>query len=176
MLAFLSAFLTETSGLTSSEEQLATMGYVGMVAGMFAVFAFVGVVWYVLQVIAYWRIFAKAGEAGWKSIIPFYNSYIQFRISWDAKYYLVILALGIISSIVNYVSKGEGVAVAILCVIVIAIIVLTVMEEFKLAASFGHGAAFALGLVFFNPIFMLILGFGNSQYIGPNGIAQQNRY
>ncbi len=29
--------------------------------------------WYILQVVAYWKIFEKAGEPGWKAIVPFYN-------------------------------------------------------------------------------------------------------
>ena len=33
----------------------------------YALFAFI---FYILQVIAYWKIFTKAGEEGWKSIIP----------------------------------------------------------------------------------------------------------
>lgn len=31
--------------------------------------------WYILQVVAYWKIFEKAGEPGWKAIVPFYNTY-----------------------------------------------------------------------------------------------------
>lgn len=27
--------------------------------------------WYVLLAIAYWKIFEKAGEPGWKALIPF---------------------------------------------------------------------------------------------------------
>ena len=30
--------------------------------------------WYVLQAIAYWKIFEKAGEPGWKALIPIYNT------------------------------------------------------------------------------------------------------
>ena len=29
----------------------------------------------ILQIVAWWRIFSKAGEAGWKSIIPIYYVY-----------------------------------------------------------------------------------------------------
>ena len=35
-----------------------------------ALFAFI---FYIPQVIAYWKIFTKAGEEGWKSIIPIYK-------------------------------------------------------------------------------------------------------
>lgn len=36
---------------------------------------------YVLQIIGWWKIFTKAGEAGWKSLIPLYNLYILYNIS-----------------------------------------------------------------------------------------------
>ena len=48
-------------------------------AGMIAGFA----VWYILQVIAYWKIFEKAGKPGWHSIIPVLNTYDQYDISWN---------------------------------------------------------------------------------------------
>ncbi len=35
----------------------------------------------ILQIIAMWKLFTKAGEKGWKSIIPIYNSVILFKIS-----------------------------------------------------------------------------------------------
>ena len=35
----------------------------------------------VLVLIATWKIFVKAGEKGWKSLIPFYSVYIQCRIA-----------------------------------------------------------------------------------------------
>ena len=34
----------------------------------------------IVAIIAYWKIFTKAGEAGWKSIIPFYNVYTLLKI------------------------------------------------------------------------------------------------
>ncbi|MBR1762543.1 MAG: hypothetical protein IJ731_04170, partial [Eubacterium sp.] len=34
----------------------------------------------ILSIIALWKIFEKAGEAGWKAIIPFYNAYTLVKI------------------------------------------------------------------------------------------------
>jgi hypothetical protein len=36
-----------------------------------------------------------------------------------------------------------------------------------LSKSFGHGVGFTLGLIFLSPIFIPILGFGGSLYVGP---------
>lgn len=49
------------------------MGLVAFIMA-YALFAFI---FYILQVIAYWKIFTKAGEEGWKSIIPIYNGYVH---------------------------------------------------------------------------------------------------
>ena len=58
----------------------------------YALFAFI---FYILQVIAYWKIFTKAGEEGWKSIIPIYNGYVQYRLTWDVQYFWVALGLAV---------------------------------------------------------------------------------
>lgn len=103
------------------------MGLVAFIMA-YALFAFI---FYILQVIAYWKIFTKAGEEGWKSIIPIYNGYVQYRLTWDVQYFWVAL--------------------------------------YKLACAYGHGIGFTIGLFFLNPLFMLILGFGDSEYMGPQG-------
>ncbi|MEZ4508200.1 MAG: DUF5684 domain-containing protein [Eubacteriales bacterium] len=36
----------------------------------------------VLAIVALWKIFEKAGEPGWAAIIPFYNAYVLFKITW----------------------------------------------------------------------------------------------
>ena len=53
-------------GLT--KEEAAGVGAVmGLTVGLLIAFL---IVWYVFQAIADWKIFAKAGEPGWKSLIP----------------------------------------------------------------------------------------------------------
>lgn len=34
----------------------------------------------VLEVVAYWKLFEKAGEEGWKSLIPVYSGYMIYKI------------------------------------------------------------------------------------------------
>lgn len=147
-------------------------GVYGMLAGMGFIFAIVGFIWYVLQVIAYWKIFAKAGEPGWKSIIPFYNTYTQFKITWKTSIFWLQLCLTALCGGLNAVaSKSDSFILGlILAVVAIAIIVISILQDFKLSVSYGHGIGFTLGLIFFDPIFKLILGFGDSEYIGPEGI------
>ena len=43
----------------------------------------IAILFYILTVAAQWVVFQKAGIAGWKSIIPIYNSYCLFKIAWE---------------------------------------------------------------------------------------------
>ena len=38
------------------------------------------VAWVVLVVVANWKLFSKAGQPGWASIVPFYHDYIVYKI------------------------------------------------------------------------------------------------
>lgn len=68
-----------------------TAGFAGgVLAAASIVSVLVSIVSYVLIVIGWWKIFTKAGEAGWKSLIPFYN---VIFIQW-----LFVLILGFGSS------------------------------------------------------------------------------
>ena len=51
-------------------------GMLAAIAGMLGVIAVILIVWIVIAIIASWKIFTKAGEDGWKCLIPFYNQYI----------------------------------------------------------------------------------------------------
>ena len=102
----------------------------------------ISVVVSILFVIGMWKMFAKAGEPGWASIIPIYNLYVLFKITW-----------------------GKG-AKFLLLLIPIYNIVVFIKNELKLARAFGKGTGFAVGLIFFSPIFYAILGFSDAQYLG----------
>ena len=71
------SYADATDILTSS----AAAGFGAAFGAMMGIYFIVAIVIAVLQVIAMWKIFSKAGEAGWKSLIPIYNSVILFKIS-----------------------------------------------------------------------------------------------
>lgn len=144
----------------------------------------------ILSIVAMWRIFAKAGEAGWKSLIPFYNVYVYYKICWKGWIGIVALLLdvfGAISLVGSLVAAlaAAGISVdatqtqalstavgvfsgmfifGIVCGI--AGLVITIIHYVKLAKAFGQGGGFAVGLVLLNTIFILILGFGGFEYQG----------
>ena len=134
-----------------------------------------------LAIIAYWRIFVKAGEAGWKAIIPFYNAYTALKLFWKTSIFWIGIGLGVGTSIGYGMATYGAVALAIYggggnaAVMVIGFIlafgcgitafVLEIMFLNRVSKAFGHGAGFTVGLVFLNFIFILILAFGKSERV-----------
>lgn len=100
-------------------------------------------VFYVVCVIGMWKMFEKAGKPGWASLIPFYNLYCVYEIGWGTGWLFLL-------SFVPCVN-----------------IVFEIMLSFKMAKAYGQGTAFGFGLLLLKPIFYMILGFGDSEYIGP---------
>lgn len=126
-------------------------------AGLGAIFgAFVGVyliiafVIAVLQIVAMWKLYTKAGEKGWKSIIPIYNIVILFKICGLSPWLILVYFAGFIP-VVGW----------------IAIIALAIYQSNCLAKSFGKDLGYTVGLLLLPTIFYMILGFGKSEYIGP---------
>ena len=94
----------------------------------------------VLMIAAMWKVFTKAGQKGWASIIPILNTLVLLKLVKRPIWWIILLLI----PCVNFV---------------VLIIVLV-----DLAKAFGKGGGFALGLILLGPIFMLILGFGSAQY------------
>jgi hypothetical protein len=127
---------------------IASSATLGAMIGTYSV---VLLAFYVLLVIAQWKIFTKAGEAGWKSLIPIYNLVIMYKIVGLSPWLLLIYLTAVIP-VVGY----------------IAILILSIVSMVKLGKAFGKGTGFIVGLIFLTPIFQMILGFGSSTYEGPD--------
>ena len=98
----------------------------------------------VLIIAAMWKVFTKAGQPGWASIIPIYNLYVLCKIAGRPGWWLLLMLIPFVNFII--------------------FIVLSI----DIAKSFGKGVGFALGLFFLGFIFWPILGFGSAQYHGPS--------
>src|SRR5262249_13199678 len=88
------------------------------------------------MVIAHWKIFVKAGEPGWASLIPIYNTMVVCRIAGKPEIWVLLLFIPIVG------------------------IVFGIIITIELAKSFGKDVAFAIGLILLPYIFYLILAFG----------------
>ena len=155
-----------TTGGNYSMEVLGAAAALGLTSTIiFGVIAF-----YVLIIIGYWKVFAKAGKPAWHSIIPFLNTYDEYGISWDSKYGLFTIALTAIANVLPNGADGNEVSTVvqvISMIIAISLMVMNVLAAHKMAKAFGKGTGFAIGLFFLKPLFLMILGFGDAEYIGP---------
>ena len=95
-------------------------------------------------IVAMWKVFTKAGQPGWASIIPIYNIYIWCKIVGRPWWWILLMLIPFVNFIICI----------ILCI--------------DLAKSFGKGVGFGLGLALLGIIFFPILGFGSAQYQGPS--------
>jgi len=140
----------------------ATKDVANALGGFLLVMYAIGIAIFVLYVVALWKIFTKAGEQGWKSIIPIYNAYTLYKIVWKVKYFWIFIAIFIVSGILVLIPVLGWIVDGIAGIVLICI---TIMMDYYLARSFGHSIGFTLGLVFFAPIFILIIAF-SSKYVG----------
>ncbi len=98
-----------------------------------------------VAIIAQWKVYTKAGQAGWKVLIPIYNIYILLKIIGRPWWWLLLLLIPIVNIVV-------GVLIAL-----------------ELAKVFGKSVVFAIfGLIIFSLIGYLILAFGDAKYVGPS--------
>jgi Family of unknown function (DUF5684) len=95
------------------------------------------------MIAALWKVFTKAGQPGWASIVPIYNLIILLNIVGKPLWWIILLMIPLVN---------------IYAIFVIAI---------GLAKSFEKSTGFGIGLVFLSVIFYPILGFGSARYIGP---------
>ena len=122
--------------------------YAAAASGVSAVYVILSLAISVLTLVAMWKLFVKAGKAGWKCLIPFYNTYCLYHIAWGNGWLFLLMFVPCVNVVVG------------------------IMMLFKLAKAFGQGTGFGFGLLFLNTIFILILGFGSAEYVGPQVSAK----
>jgi hypothetical protein len=124
--------------------------------------AIIALVFYVLIVVAHWKIFTKAGQRGWASIIPILNLFVLVKLVKRPMWWAVVITIGLI---VGSAPLDAATAIQfVISLIALAAAFLLIITLFDLSKAFGHGVGFGLGLVFLSVIFALILGFGSSTY------------
>lgn len=87
-----------------------------------------------------WKIFTKAGEKGWKALIPIYGGVVFLRIVERPWWMLLLLVI-----------PGVNLFPYIMVCI-------------DLARVFGKGGGYAAGLTFLPPVFLMMLAFGEAKY------------
>ena len=106
------------------------------------VFTIISLVLCVFVLVCMWIIFRKAGKPGWAAIVPFYNLYVLFDITWGSGMRFLLLLIPIYN------------------------IILSIQTQVRLAKAFGKSGGFAAGLIFLPYIFIPLLAFGKETYQG----------
>ena len=169
--------MNEVNTLTAGQAA-AVGGVAGAMIGMIVTFS---IVFYIITVIATWKIFKKAGEPGWKCLIPIYNYYIMYKIVGMKNWFWWMIGISVCAGIMfavdgynPYTMTDEQIAnfdygahpmtlIATIMLCVVAIYV-SIVYAWRTSKVFGHGVGYFIGLLFLQPIFWLILGFDKSKY------------
>ena len=94
----------------------------------------------IFMVASFWKVFTKAGQPGWASLVPFYNMYVYLTIAGKPGWWLVMLLIPVVY------------------------VVFAILALIARAQRFGKSGGFVAGLIFLPFIFYPILGFGDSVY------------
>ena len=94
-----------------------------------------------LMIVSMWKIFVKANQPGWASIVPFYNAYVMVEIAKKPTWWFGMLFV----PLVNFVFM--------------------IMIINALAKNFGKSEGFTVGIIFLPYVFFPILAFGDARYI-----------
>ncbi|MEO5627422.1 MAG: DUF5684 domain-containing protein [Candidatus Saccharimonadales bacterium] len=112
-------------------------------SGFNPVVSFIYLVVLVAAIVGMWKVFEKAGEKGWKSLIPIYNAYILLEISGKPGWWVLLLMIPFVNLYV------------------------AIVQALELAKRFGKSGTFGFfGLFLFSYVGYLILGFGDAKYDG----------
>lgn len=100
-------------------------------------------IFYVGVMVGMWKLFEKAGQAGWKALIPLYNLFILLKIVGRPGWWILLFFIPFVNFVIAFMVSND------------------------VAKSFGKGLAYALGLFFLGVIFYPLLGFSDAKYVGP---------
>lgn len=109
--------------------------------GIFMVLFYLAII--VLLVASVWRVFTKAGEPGWASLIPIYNVIVLLKIVGRPLWWIILLLIPFVG------------------------LIFSIIVSIDLAKSFGKGTGFGVGLALLGIVFMPMLAFGDAQYQKP---------
>ena len=101
------------------------------------------VVWFavvLLMIAGMWKVFVKAGKPGWAAIVPIYNIIVLLEIAGKPAWWVILFLIPFVNFII------------------------AIMLGIAVAAKFGKGAGYGLGLALLAPVFYPMLGFGKAEY------------
>ena len=106
--------------------------------GLVFLLVYIGVI--IALIASFWKMFIKAGQPGWASIIPIYNIYILLKIVCRPSWWLLLYIIPFVNIIVS------------------------IVVTLDLAKRFNKGTGFGIGLILLPVIFYPILAFDIATY------------
>jgi len=94
----------------------------------------------VFWIASMWKVYQKAGRPGWAAIVPIYNEVVLLQMAGKSGWWFLLYLIPLVNIIIAFIARID------------------------LAKSFGHGAAFGVGLVLLPIVFFPILAWGDSEY------------
>lgn len=105
---------------------------------------------FIITIIPMWKIFQKANMLGYYSIIPIFNSYKQFEMVYGNGWLMLLLLIPFVN------------------------IFVAIMFSINLGKCFGKSTGFCIGLLLLPIIFLYLLAFDDSEYLGPKDKMMPN--
>ena len=124
----------------------------------------------IVGIIAYWKLFQKAGKPGWYSIIPFYSNWVLVEIAGLNWWWFLLMIVNVAFSF-----EMDGLSFAISICGFLA----SFNCFYNISKKFNKDNTFSIFAGIFNFIFVLILGlskkevYDNNIIVSPNGIFGQ---
>ena len=142
-LADLNDIDTFNSIASTADTDFTEMFYGGLII-FFIIFAILMLISVIIQAIALWKIFEKAGKPGWAAIVPIYSQWVLLELvgfpGWLSLLWLV-----------PYVGQVAPLAINVIIAV-------------KLPEKFGKKSTYAIGLILLPFIFYPMLGFGKAEF------------
>ena len=156
--------------LTYSGEEAAVMGglLIFFIILMMFMILVLGVT-VVLAVIGQWKLFEKAGEKGWKALIPFYNAYIHCKIVGISPWWiLIVFGTSFLQMLFKMSDSTVFVVLATIfgLLYAVAAIYFAIILAVSTARSYAKSTGWAVGLVLLAPYFTFALGVSKAKYVG----------
>jgi hypothetical protein len=101
-----------------------------------------GIIIALIIMIGMFKLYEKAGEKAWAALVPIYNLYVLYKITWGQGWYFLLLLVPLLN------------------------LVIAVITAFRLSRAFGKGTGFGFGLLLLPCLFYPILGYGDARYQG----------
>ena len=153
----------DEAGLTN-EEAAWLLGLLLGLGALMIPLAIISFILWILRIIALWKAFQRAWQWGWEAIVPIYCSYIKYKLAGMKNWFWYGLLIAVIFWIIAAFIPDQQ---KLLTDIATAIVwIIYVVVKFKFARKYGWGVFASILYVLFNPICVLILGFGNYPYEG----------